>query len=385
MDVQQYFDPVDFPSYSGKSGESWTGSLGQMIEKSMLKLASGGFQDVEIAIIGVPCDNGDWQKKSAKAPDKIREELYRLTDWEDSLPVIDFGNLKFNNQKGVALALRDIIEYLDELQVTTVVLGGSEDLSFGICEAFKNHPFFSLTVIDSVLDIKKSDKETSNSSNHLTRIFNSNPNLFQFSLLGYQSHFVSQQHFKKISGTGNHLRLGILRDELLQAEPILRNSHVALFDIAAVKYAEAPGTHTVNPNGLRSEEACQLASYAGMSETLKVFGLFGVKPDKDNNNLTIKLSAQIVWYFLDGCRNRSEKNKDFLIDKLTFRVEVKNLDKPLIFYFSEVTNRWWFEIQSINGEKYILACSEKDYLQASNNEIPELWLKYIQKIDDFSK
>jgi hypothetical protein len=39
----------------------------------------------------------------------------------------------------------------------------------------------------------------------------------------------------------------------------------------------------------------------------------------------------------------------------------------------------------LNGEKVTIACSEREYQQAANNEIPELWLKYVQKTDELSK
>jgi hypothetical protein len=39
------------------------------------------------------------------------------------------------------------------------------------------------------------------------------------------------------------------------------------------------------------------------------------------------------------------------------------------------------EIETTEKIKLYIACSEKEYAQASNNEIPELWLKYLQKID----
>ena len=56
-----------------------------------------------------------------------------------------------------------------------------------------------------------------------------------------------------------------------------------------------------------------------------------------------------------------------------------------MFYHHTETNRWWLEIQLLTGEKIYVACSEREYRQASNNDIPELWLKYVQKTDDLSK
>ena len=72
-------------------------------------------------------------------------------------------------------------------------------------------------------------------------------------------------------------------------------------------------------------------------------------------------------------------------DFLTYKVEIRDVDQPLVFYFSKETQRWWMEIESVKGDRIILACTNKEYQQASNNEIPGLWLKYVQKTDELSK
>ena len=61
------------------------------------------------------------------------------------------------------------------------------------------------------------------------------------------------------------------------------------------------------------------------------------------------------------------------------------MDDPIVFYQCTGTERWWVEAQSVKGEKLLKACSEDEYKQASADEIPENWLKVIQKIDELSK
>jgi arginase family enzyme len=383
MDVRHYFEPVDFTRFSGNENYPWKNSLGQLIEKATEKLTSPNLRQMEVAIFGVPFDNGSNNVGSAKSPDKIREELYRLVPTNRKINIVDFGNLReTNNMRGVYLAIRDVVEYLNELRVVIVIIGGSQDLTQGICEAFKNQPFFTLSCVDAFLDIKK---EKNFATSYLSKIFQTHPGIFQFSLLGYQSHYVGAGHLSKIKGLGIHLRLGLLRDNFSDSEPILRNTDVLSFDIGALKYSDAPGSSTINPNGLRSEEACQLAKYAGISNKLKVFGLFNVNPDNDMHDTTIKLSAQIIWYFLEGITSRTNEKPGESGDFLTYKVEIKDVDQPLVFFFSKETMRWWMEIESVNGEKATIACSEREYQQAANNEIPGLWLKYVQKTDELSK
>lgn len=383
MDIRHYFNPVIFLTLPKQCYSKY--SVGRAIQKNSLKLTGLNIQNIDVAILGVPNNNGSSNTGSAKSPDIIREELYQLTNFGGNLNIADFGNLRTaKSQKGTYLALRDVVEYLNELNIATVVIGGSQDLTLGICEAFKNDRFFTLATIDALLDVKKG-KETLDSTNFLSRVFTSNPNLFQFSLLGYQSHFVAPELFSKTKGVGEHLRLGLLREDIKEAEPIIRNANVLSFDIGAVKYVEAPGRSYVNPNGLSGEEACQLAKYAGISSRLRVFGLFEADTQKDKSGLTAKLSAQIIWYFLDGFITRQIERTKSIENNVIYKVEVKNVDKPLVFYHHTETNRWWLEIQLLTGEKIYVACSEREYRQASNNDIPDLWLKYVQKTDGLSK
>ena len=384
MDVFQYFDPVDFSAFSFQENLN-KNSLGSWIEKSNKKLQITGMHRLEVAIFGVSAGNNSLTVDYENAPDKIRAELYNLSNFDLKLNIADFGNLKTaKTKRGLQLALRDIIEYFGELNIKTIVIGGSQELSIGISEAFKNKSFFTLTSVDSFLDVKKG-KEILNSTNYLSSIFSRQSNLFQYSLLGYQKLLVPDVLFSKTRGIGVHYRLGLLRENLSISEPVLRNTDFLTFDIGAVKYADAPGTKYINPNGLRSEEACQLAKYAGLSEKLCVFGLFDVDVDNDRNNLTVKLSAQIIWYFLDALVHTQGNKPEYTENRITYKVEVKELEKPLVFLQCQHTSRWWMKIESISGESLLVACSEDDYRQASNNEIPELWLKYVQKIDEFSK
>ena len=43
----------------------------------------------------------------------------------------------------------------------------------------------------------------------------------------------------------------------------------------------------------------------------------------------------------------------------------------IIFLQSKKTGRWWMQLPN----KKFIACSYKDYVQASQNEIPERWLR----------
>lgn len=385
MQVFDYFEPVDFSRFSELENSCGKYSLGRSVEAFTSKISVSTLSKTDVVILGVPVDNGKTDAGAALSPDRVRMQLYRLAALNSKMNIADLGNLKpASGQKATFLALRDVVEYFYELGVVTVVLGGSQDLTVGICDAFKNDRYFSLSCIDSVLDIKKG-VEIFNSGNYLTRIFKQLPHLFQFNLIGYQNHLVGDKLLEKAGGVSGHLRLGKLRNDFSLAEPVMRNSDVLSFDLGALKYSETGGGSQANPNGLRSEEACKLAHYAGISDRLKVFGIFDVLTDNKENLVVAKLASEIIWYFLEGCQTRKKNGKNIEEHRITYKVEIDELEQPIVFFHESESGRWWFEVSSLSGEKTVFACAEEDYRLAAANEIPGRWLGYIQKMDKISK
>jgi len=385
MDVRDYFDEVDFEIHKNLAPDTWKYSLGAVIEKSTLSLSAQNMRNLHVAIVGVPFDSSGENNDTHKLPGKIRAELYQLAKFDSKIHIADFGNLKpASSHKGNYKALRDISDYFNELGIVTLVIGGSQDITIGICDAFKNVPYFSLATVDAFFDIK-TGKEPIAHHNYLSHIFRNQSEIFGFSLLGYQSHYPKSMQLSKAPGIGTHIRLGNLRNDILLAEPVFRNSDVVSFDMNAITYVEAPDVNVNVPNGLRSEEACQLAKYAGTSSRVKVFGLFGIVCKNNSNEITTKLGAQILWYFMEGCMYRETEEPENQSINTIFQVEVSNLDKPFVFIQNYSTKRWWMQLESEGNKKLYVACSQREYDEASNNEIPELWMKYIQKIDNLVK
>jgi len=385
MDVRYYFDEVNFADYRNLATSTWKYSLGTVIEKATLSLTPQNLRNLNVAIVGVPFDSAIENTESLQSPAQIRSELYQLSKYDSKILVADFGNLKpASSHKGNYQALRDITDYFGELGIVTLVIGGSQDLTIGICEAFKGNHYFALATVDAFYDVK-TGKEPIDHHNYLSRIFSNQPEIFDFTLLSFQSHYPKAVLLAKAPGIGNHIRLGNLRNDISLAEPVFRNSDVVSFDINSVKFAEAPGANVPVPNGLRAEEACQLAKFAGASNRVKVFGLFGLQFKNDTNGITTKLAAQILWYFIEGCMYREAEDPGNQANNTMYQVEVSSLDKPFVFLQSHTTGRWWMLIETADNKKVYFACSAKEYEEASRNEIPALWMKYVQKIDVLAK
>ena len=164
-------------------------------------------------------------------------------------------------------------------------------------------------------------------------------------------------------------RVGSVKENIDEMEPVIRNSSLFSFDITAIASAYAPA-NTVSPNGLNGEEACVLLQYAGMSPNVNSIGIYGYDAQHDKDELTAKQISHMLWYVLDG-RSRSRREaaldeKDSFNEYYMTFAEVETT-----FLQSKKTGRWWMQLP----DKKFIACSYKDYLLASSNEIPERWLR----------
>ena len=386
MDLQLYFDPVDFEQFQTRKKFN-KNSLGYFIEKTTGSINNIGLGKAAVVLFGVPHENSTPNKGTSKAPFEIRKHLYQLSRLEACNNIIDLGNLKPGKSgQDLYFALRDVTDYLREAGAITVILGGGQDLSIGIARAFKPENEFTLTIADARIDIK-SQRETSDSSNFITRILRENPSLFHLQMVGIQKHYISPFVFDFLKqNTYDIMHLGAFRDDPASIEPLLRNTHFLCFDISSIKKSDAEGHFNPSPNGFYAEEACLIARYAGLSNRLMVFGLFEVNPTLDKTGITSELAAQIVWYFIEGSIHRRKEDPSKSKDPFTqYNVEMEGHGEPMVFYLQPVTNRWWIEIFPEEGKSWILACNENDYKQAIGKEIPEIYWRYVRKTTRLSK
>ncbi|MGH2649493.1 MAG: arginase family protein, partial [Ginsengibacter sp.] len=188
--------------------------------------------------------------------------------------------------------------------------------------------------------------------------------------IGFQSYFVHPRMLETMDKLRfDCYRLGKAREQMEEMEPVIRNSHLISFDMAAIKYSDAPASGC-SPNGFTGEEACVLTRYAGLSHNLSSLGIYGYTPKNDIKNLTALQIAQMIWYFIDG-KSRSMQ-ETALGERQNFNeYHTAFAEVDTIFIQSKKTGRWWMELPN----KKLIACSYNDYLIASNNEIPERWLR----------
>jgi arginase family enzyme len=87
-------------------------------------------------------------------------------------------------------------------------------------------------------------------------------------------------------------RLGTIRNDISETEPVLRTADMLSIDVSCIKQADAPGNANPSPNGFNGEELVQIFRYAGYSDRLSSIGIYELNPECDDRNATAKLMAQ---------------------------------------------------------------------------------------------
>jgi arginase family enzyme len=340
-------------------------------------------KNASIAIFGV-LDGRGLQNSKAVDLSEIRKAFYSLYpgNWHSEL--IDLGDIpQGNEQEDTYYAVTAICTQLIKQQVFPIVLGGSQDITYAMYRAFDQlDQMVNIVSVDSRFDLGNDEvKHTANS--YLSKIIVNEPNnLFNFSNVGYQTYYNSQEEIDLVEKLFfDAYRLGDVSTAISIAEPVFRDADLVTFDLTSVKSADSGNILTFVPNGFNGKEICSLSRYAGISDKVKCFGLF-------NHNGTVQesmLIAQVIWYFVEGFNFRTVENPSVNANNyLRYIVPVDDME--LIFIKSSKTERWWIEIPFISNVNNklkritLLPCSYDDYLRACDQELPERWWKAQRKM-----
>lgn len=342
----------------------------------------GEFPELEgaaVAIIGVLENRGASDKKDHHIHlNYVRKEFYSLYPGNWHKAVVDLGNIPAGeSQQDTYFALKSIAEELIKQNILPVVIGGSQDLSYALYRAYDRlEQMVNFVAIDSKFDFGSQEDEISATS-YLTRMIVDEPNnLFNYSNLGYQTYYNSQEEIDLVEKLYfDAFRLGEVCGNPTIAEPVFRDADIVSVDLASVKSSDSGNIVKFIPNGFDGKEICTLARYAGISDKVTSFGIF----NHDDTRQEAPLIAQIMWYFIEGVHYRSNEYP-FGSKENYIKYIVPLEDEELIFYKSDKTDRWWIEVPFVSDfsnklkRNTLLPCNYQDYLSACNSEYPErLW------------
>ncbi|MBR4505546.1 MAG: formimidoylglutamase [Bacteroidales bacterium] len=391
MDISTYFSPIDV-SVVDYSSEEFRPMLGDAIDAYSAEGAFPSLEGARMVLLGIKEDRGSVENQGCgESPDHIRHYLYRLAKPHEDVHLVDLGNIMPGaTARDTYFAVIEALQQLLDRGLTVLVLGGSDDLVFPIYKAYEVlGRVINICSVDSRFNLEGGDRVSAN--NYLQHIILQQPNyLFDYVALGYQTYFVGQEMVKLMDELKfSTRRVGELQTNMELAEPLVRYSDVVAVDISAVRQSDAPANAAPSPHGLYGEQLCQIARYAGMSDKTSCFGLFEMNPAYDRQGQTAHMLAHALWFFIEGFYYRigdfptrdSQQYKRF-----TAILQEHGLE--IVFYKSMRSDRWWMEVPCDDQERReryrrhtLIPCSYSDYQRAMENEIPDLWWHYYNRLN----
>ena len=362
-------------------------ALGRKLRIHSLQHGIPELDDVDIAIIGVLENRNDTHYiGEAFHLNEIRKSFYALFPGSWNTVIADLGDInKGESVEDTYFALKTAVNILVKKNIIPIILGGSQDLTYANYRAYDNLiPMVNIVNVDCKFNLGDSSKPIKNDSFVGKIILDEPYNLFNYSTIGYQTYFNSQEEIDLMDKLYfESYRLGQVSKDIKIAEPVLRDANIVSLDLSSVKGAEVSLKQKYSPNGLDGKEICAIARYSGISNKVSSFGIYEYRPSKDDE-LSSMLISQIIWYFIEGVNFRV-KDDDFA-DDTNYQKFITLVDsQELVFYKSNKTGRWWIEIPfltEVNNKlkrHTLLPCMHQDYLNACNNIVPERWYKAFQK------
>ena len=288
------------------------------------------YHDSTHVLVGCPQHEGVLRNNgrigAAEAPNKIREQLYKLqveknsniklfdagnvrTDLFDSSEITDFPDLNQNpdaleeihNRLSTAVA-----EFLRNGK-KVIVLGGGNDISYADVRALaETEREISAINMDAHLDMRIVDEMTSGTpyrklidDHHL-----SPHQLYEFGIRPESNGSYYLENTKEL-GVNVHYLNEVLKEGVRSSfQHILKQIGNRPFflglDMDSIQASDAPGVSASSPVGFSGREVLECIYQARQKENLKVFEITEVSPKYDIDNRTVKLASQLVYAFLFG-------------------------------------------------------------------------------------
>lgn len=286
--------------------------------------------DATHVLIGCPQHEGIQRNNgrigAEKAPNKIREQLYKLQVQKDHpVKLFDAGNVitdyfdftdrtEFSVTEKEHDALGQIHDALTKAVSKflrdgkkVIVLGGGNDISYADIRALsETEREISAINIDAHLDMRIADEMTSGTPYRKA----------------IEDHYLVPQHFyefgirRESNGAyylENARELGV---NIHTLDQVLEHGVISTFqnilgqignrsfflglDMDSIQASDAPGVSASSPAGLSGREVMQIIHHAKQKENLKLFEITEVNPKYDIDDRTVKLAAQLVYNFLFG-------------------------------------------------------------------------------------
>lgn len=324
---------------------------------------------IDIALIGLNEYRGSSNSNlNYFKSNTFRKEFYSLYSGDWKVNLVDLGDvINGNKLSDTYCAVQYISETLIKNNVIPFFIGGSQDLTFPIYKSYcgKGNEI-NLSCVDNKFDFGQIKNEFNDLSFMSKIILDEKNELNHYSNIGFQTFLNSQEEIDLLDKMQfESYRLGKVDRKIDIIEPCLRNTNIVSIDFKSIKASELNFIHNF-PNGFQSSQICTISRYAGISNRVSSIGIF----DVFNNEISYALLSQLIWYFIEGFCLRIKENpysKDFKGN--SYYVSIG--DQQLKFYNSDLSQKWWVELDNNSKNNTLIPCNNKDYIDACNQIISE--------------
>ncbi|CAN5456470.1 formimidoylglutamase [soil metagenome] len=283
---------------------------------------SEDYEICEIVILGCPQDEGVRRNKgrlgAALAPDAIRAQFYKLTNFSISAKIFDIGNTIIQETLEETHDVQtNIVKQMLKDGKTLIVLGGGNDISYpdgkALAEVFGNENWVAIN-IDAHFDVRSDFPR--NSGTPYRQLLDENllkPT--RFFEIAFQPQAASPIYFEYLQKVKVNLAsLEEVQNSKFKIQSLVENQRTKDtghrnfffgFDTDSVRASDAPGTSAPSPIGLTAEEFIGLAKFAGRNKLTKLIEFTEMNPNFDIDNRTAKLVALAMHEFCAAQKQKS--------------------------------------------------------------------------------
>lgn len=272
-----------------------------------------------LALLGFACDEGVRRNLgrigAAKAPEAIRKILAGFTQSSQTLSLTDFGNIQCLDQdlEAAQYALAAAIDHLIHHKFQPIILGGGHETAWGTYLGIKSHlQQQSLAIInfDAHLDMRPLlDNSKSHSGSAFLQMAMDSEQYqrdFNYTCIGLQrtgnspSLIETAKKYRTKMIFAEEFYLGQINNISAQIQDLIQQ-HDAIYlslcmDVFAAAYA--PGVSSQQPLGLTPWQVIPLLRQIAASGKVLIFDVVELSPPYDNQDMTTKLAASLVYEFI---------------------------------------------------------------------------------------
>ncbi len=288
--------------------------LGEIVSSSIENYEKSG-----LVILGCPQDEGVARNKgrigAAFAPDAIRAQFYKLSNFGVSAEIFDLGGTIIQKTLEETHDLHTkIVEQVLRDGKRLIILGGGNDVSYAdgaaMAKVFGNENWSAFN-IDAHFDVRADVPR--NSGTPYRQLLEEKHILPEnFYEIGYQPHANSPIYFDYLKTLGaTTLSLEEFQSSKFKIQSLIKKLRTNAkgqrnfffgFDVDSVRASDAPGVSAPSPIGLMAEEFINLAGFAGSFEETKIVEFTEANPNFDIDNRTAKLVAIAMHKFCQSIK-----------------------------------------------------------------------------------